>query len=70
MAELLQKRKWTFSMLRLMENLVFLHIKSKNSEGKDMALVDIFRLKNGKIVEHWDVMQDVPVTAANAHPMF
>ena len=53
-----------------MENLVFLHIKSKNSEGKDMALVDIFRLKNGKIVEHWDVMQDVPVTAANAHPMF
>ena len=51
-------------------DLVFLHVKAKNFDGKDMALVDIFRLKNGKIVEHWDVMQDVPATAANAHPMF
>jgi predicted SnoaL-like aldol condensation-catalyzing enzyme len=64
------KTKVDFQHVAADGDLVFLHIKSKNSEGKDMALVDIFRLKNGKIVEHWDVMQDVPATAANAHPMF
>ena len=34
------------------------------------ALADIFRLKEGKVAEHWDVMQDVPETAANANGMF
>lgn len=64
------KTKVDFQHIAADGDLVFLHIKAKNSAGKDMALVDIFRLKNGKIVEHWDVMQDVPETAANAHPMF
>jgi predicted SnoaL-like aldol condensation-catalyzing enzyme len=64
------KTKIDFRHVAADGDLVFLHIKAKNFDGKDMALVDIFRLKNGKIVEHWDVMQDVPATAANAHPMF
>ena len=51
-------------------DLVFLHIKTKNFSGKDVSLVDIFRLKNGKIVEHWDIMQEVPEKSANPHPMF
>lgn len=64
------KTKVDFQHVAADGDLVFLHVKAKNFDGKDMALVDIFRLKNGKIVEHWDVMQDVPATAANAHPMF
>jgi predicted SnoaL-like aldol condensation-catalyzing enzyme len=34
------------------------------------ALADFFRLEAGKIVEHWDVVQDVAPTSANANTMF
>ncbi|GAA2545609.1 nuclear transport factor 2 family protein [Winogradskya consettensis] len=34
------------------------------------AIVEFFRLDNGKIVEHWDVMQPVPETSLNPHGMF
>ncbi len=34
------------------------------------AAVDMFRVKDCKIVEHWDVIQPMPETSANPHPMF
>lgn len=34
------------------------------------AVADIYRLKGGKIVEHWDILQPMPVKSANPHPMF
>ncbi len=34
------------------------------------ALADFFRLEDGKVVEHWDVIQDVPATSANDNGMF
>jgi predicted SnoaL-like aldol condensation-catalyzing enzyme len=35
-----------------------------------LAVVDIFRCENGQIVEHWDVIQEVPVRPVNPNSMF
>jgi len=52
-------------------DLVWLHVHSTN--GKDdlgRAVLYIFRVKDGQIVEHWDVIQDVPGKSANPNTMF
>ena len=54
-------------------DLVVLHCHQQwpTDENKDWAGIDIFRFdKNGKIVEHWDVLQTVPPNAQHANGMF
>jgi predicted SnoaL-like aldol condensation-catalyzing enzyme len=50
---------------------VILHVHAVRTPGaRGSAIVDIFKLENGKIVEHWDVIQEIPEKAANNNGMF
>jgi len=52
-------------------DFVILHAHVKlQPEDLGLAIVDMFRVEHGKIVEHWDVRQPIPETAANANGMF
>jgi predicted SnoaL-like aldol condensation-catalyzing enzyme len=52
-------------------DLVVTHSLLKTSpEDRGTAVADFFRLEDGKVVEHWDVLQPMPESAANEHPMF
>ena len=50
---------------------VILHVHAVREPGtRGNAIVDIFKLENGKIVENWDVVQPIPEKSANANGMF
>jgi predicted SnoaL-like aldol condensation-catalyzing enzyme len=53
-------------------NLVMVHGRYTGWGPKPMVAVDIFRVENGKVVEHWDVMQEeVPASqTASGNAMF
>jgi predicted SnoaL-like aldol condensation-catalyzing enzyme len=51
-------------------DLVAVHSNfARKTNDRGLAVMDIFRLEDGKIVEHWDSIQEVPETAANSNTM-
>jgi predicted SnoaL-like aldol condensation-catalyzing enzyme len=52
-------------------DFVILHVPKTSGPGdRGVAIVDILRLEHGRIVEHWDVTQEIPERTASGNPMF
>ncbi|MDB5859510.1 MAG: hypothetical protein JWQ76_3199 [Ramlibacter sp.] len=53
------------------DDLVALHVHlTREANDPGLAIAELFRLKNGKIIEHWDVVQPVPQKTASGNSMF
>jgi predicted SnoaL-like aldol condensation-catalyzing enzyme len=52
-------------------DLVLVHRHRRSAEApRGIVAADLFRMRSGRIVEHWDVHQPVPETTANGHTMW
>jgi len=50
---------------------VIVHVHNVPTPGsRGNAIIDIFKLEDGKVVEHWDVRQEIPEQSANSNTMF
>lgn len=52
------------------EDLVAIHGRYSGWGPTPLIVVDIYRVENGKIAEHWDVGQDEVLETASGNPMF
>ena len=63
---------YEMGMVVAQDDLVMVHGRYTGWGPKPVIAVDIFRVANGKLAEHWDVLQEeVPAaSSANGNPMF
>lgn len=52
------------------DHVVMHYRMTSKDDDRDVAVVDIWRLADGLIVEHWDVLQQVPDPAETPNGMF
>lgn len=62
----------TFEIVRMIEenDLIVTHAVFTPAPGAPtMAVVDIYRVENGLLAEHWDVSADIPAETASGNPV-
>ena len=63
------KQKFEYKHVIIDDDIVILHTPYEMA-GKEWRFIDIYRVENGKLVEHWDAMMPMPEMRANNNPMF
>lgn len=63
------KQKVEFKHVVADGNIVVLHSRYEMA-GKEWRFIDIYRVEDGKLAEHWDAMMQAPDTRANVNSMF
>ncbi|NRB59074.1 MAG: nuclear transport factor 2 family protein [Winogradskyella sp.] len=51
-------------------NFVLTQSEGEWNGGKPHAYYDLFRIEDGKLVEHWDIIQEIPAEQAHSNTMF
>lgn len=73
LAPMFADRVKSFQIKRIMVDgdmaVIHVHVRP-TPDSRGASVFDMYRLKNGKIVEHWDAIQPVPAESKNPHPMF
>jgi predicted SnoaL-like aldol condensation-catalyzing enzyme len=63
------KQKINFKHTGVENDIIFLHSRYEMA-GKEWRFIDIYRIENGKLAEHWDAMMAMPDERANKNPLF
>lgn len=63
------KQKCTFKHVVAEADIVILHSRYEMA-GREWRFIDIYRIANGKLAEHWDAMMQMPDARSNSNPMF
>ena len=66
--ELAPAMLWRVQRVIAEEDLVVVHSQATSPGAPGQIVVDIFRVADGLIVEHWDVVQEAPATSVSGRP--
>lgn len=70
MFEAVPEGRFTIARLIADDDLVVAHtLFQANADDRGTAVVDVYRIVDGRLAEHWDVKETVPETSSNGNPM-
>lgn len=69
--ELMPNIEWRVLRLIAEDDFVVAHSHAIPNPGSPgMVVVDIYRVADGKIIEHWDLTHEVPTTTASGNTIY